>query len=504
MRGGRRETPDWGIVFPDDGPPDGLPLPPSRKPGYRRWAPPVPPPSRRFLAFLGLLALAWALFCFRVSWLRWQAWDLGVDTAFWAQLLYRHSLGLGWTVTVMTEETMELFRFHVHLLLYPLSWLFAAAPHPLTLSAVVHLAHAGGAVLAGLLARRLGAGDSRAGAAAAVVFLLHPQLALAQTTYDFSFRHLAPLFLPGAALAAASGRRAAAVGLLALLAAGSEELALTAAFFLFALAWTWPADRRGYAMAGAAFLLYLGLLIPLGISGHAFGRYAHLAAGPGETLAVLTSGGKGRYLLGMLGPLLALPLLRPTPMLLAALPAAAQNLLSASTDTALLGHHYGAALGTILLIASLHSAAALGPAWRRGLLTGLTLLALGLSLFVVPTLAWAWEGVDPRLAELAANLDPLAAWIPPDASLSAPPAVAARFWRRPALYYFPLKLAEADLVVLPKYLPGYPAFTAGGLAAFDRRLQASPDHQMIYENADIRLFRRRTAAGPAQPREGSR
>ncbi|NLI75212.1 MAG: DUF2079 domain-containing protein [Candidatus Riflebacteria bacterium] len=473
-----------------------LPTGPGHPPeelGISAMTSPAAPTSRRFLAFLGLLALAWAAFCFRVSWLRWQAWDLGVDTAFWAQLLYRHSLGLGWTVTVMTEETMDLFRFHVHLLLYPLSWLFAVVPHPLTLSAVVHLAHAGGAVLAGLLAHRLAGGDERTGVAAAVVFLLHPQLALAQTTYDFSFRHLAPLLLPGAALTAAAGRPAATVGLLALLVAGSEELALTAAFFLFALAWTWPADRRWYAPAGAAFLLYLGLLIPLGISGHAFGRYAHLAAGPGETLAVLGSGGKGRYLLGMLGPLLALPLLRPTPMLLAALPAAAQNLLSASTDTGLLGHHYGAALGTVLLIASLHSAATLGPAWRRGLLAGLALLGVGLSLFVVPTLGWAWEGVDPRLAELAGNLDPLSGLIPPDASLSAPPAVAARFWRRPALYYFPLKLAEADLVVLPKYLPGYPAFSAAELAGFDRRLQASPDHQMIYENADLRLYRRLAA-----------
>jgi len=294
----------------------------------------VPAPiSRRFLIFLGLVSLAWAGFCFRVSFLRWNAWDLGIDTAFLAQLFHRHSLGLGWTVTVMSEEPMEIFLFHIHMLLLPLSWLFALFPHPLTLSAVMHLAHALGAFIVGLLARNWCGGEALAGFAAALIFLLHPQLALAQTTYDFSFRHLAPALLPAAILAAAANRSRLAILLLAILVASSEELALTAAFTLFAMAIIRPSARRCYVTVGVFFLIYLAVLIFWGISGHAFGRYGHLGRSFKETLTVLANPEKGRYFLIMLGPLLGLPLWLPTPLLLAALPSAGQNLFSSTGDT---------------------------------------------------------------------------------------------------------------------------------------------------------------------------
>jgi len=156
----------------------------------------------------------------------------------------------------------------------------------------------------------------------------------------------------------------------------------------------------------------------------------------------------------------------------------------------LIGHHYSTALGTILLLCTFHSATKLPPTWRSNFLAGLAVLAIYLSLTVFPVLSWAWEGVDARLAELSTNLDPLEKLIPPEASLTAPPAVAARFWRRPALYYFPLNLTTVDFVVLPKYLPGYPAFSQSDLAVWNRPLRTSPIHEIVFENADVVLFRK--------------
>lgn len=447
-------------------------------------------PERNLYFIIGLMSFCWLLFCCRVTFIRWENWDLGIDTGFWAQLLHRHSQGMGWTTTVMYEELLVLFKFHIHMLLYPLALIYKIFPHPTTMNVVQHLAHSAGAFLFGILVFRLCDKNIYISSAATAIYLLFPQFALAQTTYDFSFRHLATFFIPLIALTALSGHKKTTLLLLAIFTSGSDELGLSAGFILFSLAWIYPENRKFYAVSGVVFIVYTMLLLKYGIAHHAMGRYSHFSQG---LMAILSSACEMRklsYMAGIIGPLLAIPIFLINPWLLAVIPGAAQNIFSTSTDTNIIGHHYSATFAAILLIANAYSLKRASLQSRKLIISAQLLAVLLLSVTYFPTLPYLWEGADPRITQLSQNLQVLEEIIPAQAALSAPPAVTAKFWNRPSLYYFPLHALDSDYIVMPKYLPGYPALTAKDLQDFDSSMRKNPDFSIIHENPDIRVFKR--------------
>ncbi|NLI77577.1 MAG: DUF2079 domain-containing protein [Candidatus Riflebacteria bacterium] len=456
-------------------------------------APPSPPALPGvWLAVLVAMAGGWFALCLYATWLRWDFWMLGIDTSSYAQLLARFDQGLGWTYTTHIESTgpIAIFRYHFHLLLYPLYGLYKLLPHPLVLFVVQHGLHAAGAVTAGILAWRLVPGDGSLAALATLAWLLFPQHLLGQSLFDFSFRHFSLLLIPLAGLFWQAGRPVAMLAALAVMVAGTEELALTAAFFLLAAAWQSPADRGRLAVGAVACFGYLGLMTWLGMNHHALGwRYAHFRQGLGPTLAVLLSELNAQYLLFFVGPLLFLPLLRPTSWLLACVPGAAQVLFTSTLDTHAIGHHHSAAFGATLLLANLFALGRLPAAWARRVLLG-QVLGIAVALLFLPVFPMIDHAADPEFLARRECFRSLAAVVGPRDSISGPTYLATHFWQNPEVFLFPFHADDADWVVVPARPTGYPPVGADTIREHAARLHADPRYRQVLANQEFLAFRR--------------
>lgn len=483
-------------------------------------APPPPAadrPPRRFVTVLATGCLLWGLFLVHVSWQRWQAGDIGIDTAAWAQSLHEQQAGRGFVFTCYpdVEATVPRSQFSVHFYLHLLGQavVYRLLPHPLVLYVLQHLAHVLGAFCLGLFAWHLAQGDEVFALGLAAAFLLYAPLARAQVAYDVNPRHTAMLLLPLAGWARCTRRWGLLAAAALALAAGEENLALLAGFTLLGVAWVVPAQRRWTLVLGTVLLAYTALVLRFGLAAfmregfhiHFLGRYTQLTQGLAGWQASLWRPENGRYLLELLAPLALLPLLTCGPWHVAALPFLAQNLLSAMLDTRLIGHHYTSPLAVALFLTVVEGFAR--HRWRRLVAIGLLGLNLALAIVWYPVLGYLWEGLDARVVELGRNMAPLAAVIGPDDALCAPPAVCARFWARPRLWFLPHGLETADVVVVPCYEPGYPALTAADLQQALARLRADPRCDLVAHNDDFLVFRRRLAGqaprGAQPPREGA-
>ena len=459
--------------------------------------------SRWFPWAAVLAGCGWFCFCAWVSWLRWSNYDIGIDTAEWAQTLHNGIHRAGWQYTCYTDSALLLSRnyysMHFYNYLFPFSWAFMLVPHPLTLFFLQHGAHAVGGIAIGFLARRLSGGDCVFAILMMTVFFLHPAHARAQTAFDFNPRQFSLLFIPLAALAAEHGRHQIALWMLVALAAGEENLSLAAAFLSWTFLFRYPEFRTRYGVAGILLCLYTLAVLLFGLPAflqdgfgiHFAGRYAHLKNGPLAWIEAVLTPANGKYLLSLLGPILLIPLLRPFPWLIAAVPFAAQNLLSLAPDTRLIGHHYTTPLSVALFLACLYGVCAGAPTRRRssaGLMAGICLL---LSVTLFPTLPYMWEGVDGRTAQLGANLKPIVEKIALTGSVSAPPMVCSHLWSREHLWFFPNGSREADWVVFPKFLLEYPAIDETRLRELWQEIVSDPGYSKIIENDDACLFQRR-------------
>lgn len=463
-------------------------------------------PSHRFLLLLLGISLLWLVFLGRLSWQRWQAGDIGIDTAAWAQALHERQTGHGFRFTCYpdVEQTLarSMFSIHFYLHLPLIGLLYGLAPHPLLLYAIQHLFLAVGAVFLGLLAWRTSSGDEVWALCLTGTFLLYAPLARGQMAYDVNPRHAALLLLPLAAWARAVGRWNLVLAALLLLGAGEENLALLAGFALIGMAWAVPERRRWALVLGVGFLLYTVAVLRIGLPWfitegfhiHFLDRYALLGKGVSGWLTALFRWENGVYLLELLGPLGLLPLFSIGPWHLAALPFLGQNLLSGPLDTRLIGHHYTSPLAVALFLSVVEGFAV--HRRRRFLVIGLLGLNLALATAWYPVLGYLWEGLDARVIQLGQNMEPLSGVIPADTALSAPPTVCARFWARPRLWFFPQGLNEAETVVMPRYDPGYPALSADDLRACLARMQADPHVTTVLQNEDFIVFRRAHAPPP--------
>ncbi|MFZ2957978.1 MAG: DUF2079 domain-containing protein [Candidatus Ozemobacteraceae bacterium] len=454
-------------------------------------------PSFALVAMLFL----WFSFCCYVTWLRWQCWDIGIDTTVWGQSLFFASKGLPYQLTtyVGLDQTIPrpLLSFHFYLLLPFFSLFYKLFPNPAYLLVLQHLAHALGGWFIACIVWNRSSENRLVTLAATAAWLFYPPLARAQVAYDFSPQHLAAFFLPLAAWAATAGHHRIALGSLVFLACGEENMSLVAGFSALSLAWMHPERRGMYLIAAPLFLLYtivvlkfgIPAFLPPGIENHFLNRYSGLLEHPGDIIQMTFNAPNGAYLLSLLAPLLFLPLIYPHPWLLATIPFVAQNLLSPGIDTRLIGHHYTTVLAIACFLGALFGILRSG---RRLVFFSfsMAIICLFLIIFREPVLPWAWEGADGRTVELGNNLAPLATIIPSNASLSAPPVVGAHFWARDKLWFFPQGANEAEWIVVPKYQTSYPAVDITLLKNWISRFIKEPHVRRVLENDDIIVFRR--------------
>lgn len=463
--------------------------------------------NRPFLIGVAAIAVLWLSFCIMVSWQRWENFDIGIDTAAWAQTLENGLSGGGWSYTCYPDSELlvprRFYSIHFYNFLWVLSPVFAVFRHPLTLYFLQHVAHALGGIAVAILAWRRSRQDAAFALLMMVAFFLHPAHARAQTAFDVNPRHYALLFVPVAALAQSEGGFRLSLFFLGLLAAGEENLGLAAAFLSWTFALRDREHRSGYSMAGLVFCCYTVLVLKVGLRSflgegfeiHFASRYAHLWEGPWAWLTAVFRVENLNYLLTLLAPLLLVNLLRPGAWWIAAIPFLGQNLLSFEGDVRLIGHHYTSPLSAVLFLGALDGLFRENPSRRRGiaLLAVATCFVLAVSWY--PSLPYLWEGVDGRTRELATNLRPVVKLIGPSDSVSAPPAVCAHLWARPRLWFFPNGRQEAEWIVFPKYLPGYPAFSDSELRTWLASASTDRGLRKVEENPDVILFRR-TAESP--------
>ena len=390
----------------------------------------------------------------------------------------------------------------------PLWWLW---PDPSLLLVVGVVAVALGAVPVHLLARKH-LGSERAGVGFALAYLLYPPtqwlalnefhpVALATPLLLLAFWYLdEDRLLAFAAVAAAACLTKEHIG------------------FAVAALGVWYAFARGRRRAGAAIavagsavaVLAITVVVPHFAPGGASpfaGRYREVGGSPAgiletvvtDPLRVLETAFDGNalpYLLELVLPLAALPLLAPLAAL-TALPELAANLLSTTRTQQSIHFHSTAAAIPGLVVAAVFGASRLR---RRGrpVVTGVVVVALAANYLLGAIPVWrAFPGgeslgtrehlVSPhdRVAARAVRL------IPEDAVVTATNSLGAHLSERRRVHSFPF-LHDSEWIAADETRPGY-ADRISALATTERlrRLRLDPDWRIVFDEDGITVFRRR-------------
>ncbi|MCC7494335.1 MAG: DUF2079 domain-containing protein [Fimbriimonadaceae bacterium] len=484
---------------------------------------PLPPPRPWAVA---LLTLAMLLFAgvygqLATAAYRWYvaSWDLAMNhQAVW---LLAHG-----EPTFLTTRNLPAFGHHLSLVLYPLSWLYRLWPDAAALLWAQTVVAAAGAVPVFALARRLTRADGPA-VAWAVLYLSQPALQHL-VLHDLHFQPFAlPCFL--AALACVASQRWRAMGCwLALALLSREDAALPIALLGLALWRTAPRRVALTTLAGGllATVLAYQVVLPWINRGqqifYADLFYGHLGGSPVEVLlspllrprVVLESlwqEANLRLLVGLLGPLAGLALLRPAWLL----PAAATlflNMVSSFWPSHVIDYHYQGFVipfGVAAAVAGgtrLEQAASRGgarPAVARWLAPTVALLAT----FLLPVLQPPGSTWLPRQVsspsqwptqvaawraqrQWAPQLDTVLAAIPTTASVSASmsllPQVAARreAWLFPCPFFMLIEGFEPLSAFSPaKLLAGLQARPVEWILLQTQTRNRSPLDEASYREA---------------------
>lgn len=422
----------------------------------------------------------------------------------------------GDVLSVTSLRGAQISRLGVHFdpilaALAPLWWIW---PDPTMLFAVQAAAIALGAVPVFLLARKH-LGSERAGVGFALAYLLYPPtqwlalnefhpVALATPLLLLAFWYLDEDRLVAFAIAAA-------VACLT-----KEHIGLTVA----ALG-VWYAFARGRRRAGAAIAaagtaaaaIAIGVIVPHFAPSGASpfeGRYRAVGGSPAGILeAALTDplrvlgeafgGNAVPYLLELVLPLLALPLLAPLAAL-AALPELAANLLSATRTQQSIHFHYTAATIPGLVVASVFGAAALRRrrGWARPVVTAVVVAGVAANYLLGAFPVWrafpGGESLGTR-EHLVTRHDHVAAravrLIPDDVVVSATNSLGAHLSGRKRVHSFPF-LHDSTWIAADETRPGY-ADRISALATSERlrRLRLDPEWRIVFDEDGITVFRRR-------------
>jgi uncharacterized membrane protein len=393
----------------------------------------------------------------------------------------------------------------------PLWWLW---PDPAMLVVVQSTAIALGAVPVFLLARKH-LGSERAGAGFALAYLLYP------STQWLALNEFHPVALATPLLLAAfwfldEDRLAAfaVVGAAACLTKEHVGLAVAAlgVWYAFGRGRRWA----GVAIAGAGTVVAAvaaGVVVPhFAPSGSSpfEGRYRAVGGGPlgiAETLVtdprrVLGEAFDGNavpYLLELLLPLLALPLLAPLAAA-TALPELAANLLSSTRTQQSIHFHYTAAAIPGLVVAAIYGARRLRfrRLRRRGLVTAVVVAGVAANYVLGAIPLWrsfpggealgAREHVVTEHDRVAARAVRL---IPDPDVVSATNSLGGHLSGRRRVLSFPV-IDDAAWIAADETRPGYrdriaPLATAERL----RRLRRDPGWRIVFDEDGITVFRRR-------------
>jgi uncharacterized membrane protein len=389
----------------------------------------------------------------------------------------------------------------------PLWWLW---PDPTMLLVAQSVAIALGAVPVYLLARRH-LGSERAGAGFALAYLLYPP------TQWLALNEFHPVALATPLLLAAfwflDGDRLLPFALVA----GTACLTKEHVGLAVAAIGVWYAVARGRRRAGLAIAaagtavaaLAIGVIVPhyapagtspfagryRAVGGSPLGIAETLLTDPARVLGEAFDGHGVPYLLELVLPLAALPLLAPVAAA-TALPELAANLLSSTRTQQSIHFHYTAAAIPGLVTASIFGAARLRT--RRDLVAGVLVVALASNYLLGAIPLWrsfpGGEDLGSR-EHIVTEHDRVTAralrLIPADAVVSATNSLGAHLSERRRVLSFPL-LDDATWIAADETRPGYrdridPLATSKRL----RRLRADRAWQIVFDEGGITLFRRR-------------
>jgi uncharacterized membrane protein len=392
----------------------------------------------------------------------------------------------------------------------PLWWIW---PSPDLLLVAQALAVAAGAWPVYLLARKH-LRSSRAALGFALAYLLYPATGWLTLNEFHPVAFATPLLLY--AFWFLDDDRLVPFALCAVAAAAcKEEIGLVIAGF-----GVWYALAHKRRLAGAAIALLglawsaiaIGVVIPhFHTAGESdfYGRYSEVggsAAGIVKTtfthpLRIVHAAFGDRdlhYLLALVAPLAALPLLSPL-VLIAALPELAVNMLSATPTQTSIHFHYTAGL-----IAPLVIAAVLGATRLARWTIPVAMVAVGAALIgnyrLGPIPGWRHVPGGSRFEATAAHVtehDRIAAralrLIPRSAVVSATNTLAGHLSARGRVLSFPY-VQDATWIVADETQPGYadryaPLPTALALAA----LRRNPDWRLVFEQDGVLIFNRAPA-----------
>ena len=417
-------------------------------------------------------------------------------------------------VTNLRGEQMSRLGAHFDPILAafaPLWWLW---PDPTMLLVVQAAAIALGAVPVFLLARKH-VGSDRAGAGFALAYLLYPPTQWLALNEFHAVALATPLLLLG--FWYLDENRLGAFAVVAVLACLTKEhvpLAVAALGVWYALAR--GRHRAGTVIAAgglAAAVLAIGFVVPQFAprgSSPFEGRYAAVGGSPaGIVETVLTDplrvlgemfdGNGAVYVLELVLPLAALPLLAPLTALVA-LPELAANLLSTTRTQQSIHFHYTATAIPGLVAAAVFGAARLRRrrGWARSIATAVVVVGLAANYVLGTIPIWAafpgGETLGTR-AHLVSAHDRVAAravrLIPDDAVVSATNSLGAHLSGRRRIHSFPF-LHDSTWVAADETRPGY-ADRVSALATSERlrRLRLDARWRIVFDEDGVTIFRRR-------------
>ena len=515
--------------------------------------PPVPPApdsaSRR--RWDAAHACVWgfaALYAGVFSWLsvmRYRGYSTGrFDLGNMVQAVWSTSEGRLLETTDISGRQFSRLGAHVDpilVLFTPLWWLWSSPEVLLVAQAVIV---ASGALPAFWLGRRW-LGDDRLAVAGAAAYLLYPALQH-PTLFDFHPVTLAaPLLL--FCIWAAEEARWVTLGVCAALAVITQE---QVGLLVAALAvWLWfrhPERRRGAVILAAGALAWVVVAVTVIMPAFALKgdnphivRYSALGDGPAdialtfltrpwEALEVIATPARAAYLVGLLLPLLLLPLAAPL-MLVVAVPQLLINLFASTGPAQSVEYHYAVLLVPVLIAAALLGLAnlralgrddALGRlASRSGLMAALLVGAVVLSgARQGPLPLWGWMpggwGGGPANAftvdDDARAIQRAVDMVPDTAVVAATNNAASHLSARRRILLLP-RLGNADWALLAD-VPRLRAMAADrptlrpigddtyiGLRARARLLRTSPKWTLVFDERGVRLYRR-VASIPADER----
>jgi uncharacterized membrane protein len=437
-------------------------------------------------------------------------WSGRFDVGNLVQTVWSTAHGRLLELTSLEGEQISRLGAHVDPIVVVLAPLWFVWPDASLLLVAQATAVGAGAVPVFLLARKH-LGSEWAGLAGALAYLLYPptQWLVVDDFHPVAFATpllLAAIWfldedrlLPFAVAAAAACLTKEQVGLV-----------VAALGVWYALARGRRRAGAGIAIAGTlAAVVAVAVVVPHFAPGGGSpfaGRYESVGGSPGGILdTVLTDPGaivsavtEGRdltYLLDLLLPLLALPLLAPW-LALTAAPELALNLLSDTKTQTSIHFHYTAAAIPGLVAAAVFGAAKLREAGVVGRALVVAALLSGVVLGPLPLWRHVPLGSDLGARDhlVGAHAEAAAravAIVPPEAAVSATNTLGAHLSERRRVFSFPV-LREADWVAVDRERPSYldRAVDPARFSRALRRLEGDPRWHVVFAEDGVLVLHR--------------